>query len=111
MARDTVTIHISHIPVRHVPNVFSPNGDGINDAFDILIEPVSFRTFDQIVVMDRWGGVVHRQTQVRPAEYLRVWDGNTSRGPAGSGVYLYIITYTLVDGSAGQIKGDVTVVN
>ena len=110
IARDSITVDVSHQPVRYIPNVFSPNNDQINDDFEIVLEPVSFSSIDRIVVFDRWGGMLHQQSNIAPEEFLKVWDGYTSKGPVIAGVYFYSIDYTLIDGKKERIKGDVTVV-
>ena len=110
IAKDSVTIAVTHKPVRYVPNVFSPNNDQVNDVFEIVLEPVSFKSIDQIVVFDRWGGLVHQQSNIIPEDFLKVWDGHTERGPASAGVYFFSIDYTLSDGTRESIRGDVTVI-
>jgi gliding motility-associated-like protein len=108
-ARDSVSIIITHKPVRYVPNVFSPNNDHVNDYFEIFLESVSFRSIDRIVVFDRWGSLIHQQSNLSPIDVLKVWDGTSARGPVSTGVYFYSIDYTLIDGSRENVKGDVTV--
>ena len=110
VASDSVTVDVSHQPVRYIPNVFSPNNDQVNDVFEIVLEPVSFISIDRIVVFDRWGGLLHQQFNIAPEEFLKIWDGYTAKGPVPSGVYFYSIDYTLIDGAQESIKGDVTVV-
>ncbi len=109
--KDTVTIAVTHQPVRYVPNVITPNNDQVNDVLEILIETVSFKSIDQIVVFDRWGSLVHQESNTLPSDVLKVWDGYTARGPAAAGVYFYSIDFTLRDGTREHIRGDVTVIN
>lgn len=69
-----------------IPNVFTPNDDGINDAFDIggpcLAQKYLLRIYD------RWG------IQLFTSEEKNLsWDGRTTSGqPAPDGVYYYILT-------------------
>jgi len=37
-----------------VPNVFTPNGDGVNDVFEVY-GPLSSLAFFEIKIFDRWG--------------------------------------------------------
>ncbi len=55
-----------------IPNVFTPNGDGINDVFSI--ESTCIQNYT-IQILDRWGLLVYKGTQ----ENLS-WDGRTSSG-------------------------------
>lgn len=75
-------INISESYLR-VPNVFTPNGDGINDEFRVAYR--SLREF-HCWVYNRWGHLVYEWTD--PA---KGWDGNISGRPAAEGAYFYVI--------------------
>ncbi len=66
-----------------VPNVFTPNGDGVNDEFR-----VAYRSLEKynITIFNRWGRKVF--TSSNPAQG---WDGRIGKGEAGPGVYFYVI--------------------
>ncbi|HXC03626.1 MAG TPA: PKD domain-containing protein [Bacteroidia bacterium] len=69
-----------------VPNVFTPNNDGINDI--LYVSGLCIRNSYKFEVYDRWG-VVMFSTNVRKSG----WDGRTLAGQlAQSGVYYYIVT-------------------
>ena len=74
-----------------VPNVFSPNGDGVNDFWSIVIYDYGVALIDlQTTIYDRWGVEVFQSTNVN-----QVWLGHTPTGRACSaGSYFYVITYT-----------------
>jgi gliding motility-associated-like protein len=68
-----------------VPNVFTPDGDGINDQFVIRSNGVTPLT---ITIFDRGGSIVYRHSSP-----LINWDGRTAGGTrVKPGVYYYIIT-------------------
>lgn len=68
-----------------IPNVFSPNGDGINDEF--FISSSGFSEY-KMEIYDRWGVKIFES-----AEPNVHWDGHTSSGAACSdGTYYYILT-------------------
>jgi len=70
-----------------VPNVFSPNGDGYNDFFQVKAQTLN--TFTGIIV-NRWGRNVF--TWENWQDYEAGWDGKLSGGSdASPGVYYYII--------------------
>jgi gliding motility-associated-like protein len=73
-----------------VPNVFSPNGDGINDTYLIKAE---FMSYYEIWIYNRWGKLVFNSTN--PAD---PWDGNINGKNAAAGVYYYILKATCIDG-------------
>lgn len=90
----------------HPPNVFTPNGDGINEYFS-LSSPI-FESFD-IVILNRWGNVVHER---QGASGVELWDGLTQGGlPVKDGVYFYKLAGLLVDGTMAEKHGNVTVVH
>ena len=70
----------------HIPNAFSPNGDGINDIWDIrgLAGYADSRT----EIFDRYGQLIFNSTG-----YAKPWDGKHRNTPAPVGTYYYIITY------------------
>ncbi len=76
-----------------LPNVFTPNGDGINDYFKILPLPpgeVLYLDTYTITIYDRWGKEMF--TSTNPNNY---WNGNTESGnKVPDGVYYYIINAT-----------------
>ncbi len=98
-----------------VPNVFTPNGDGINDMFPIdPIEsgffPFRIRNIKDFngTIYNRWGQKVYEW-----ALPLAGWDGRSLSGnELPSGTYYYVITAKGIDGDAEtdyNINGQVTV--
>jgi len=66
-----------------VPNVFTPNGDGINDEFRVAYK--SIKKFE-MVIYNRWGRKVFEGKD--PA---RGWDGEVGGKIGAPGVYFYYI--------------------
>ena len=66
-----------------VPNVFTPNGDGMNDEFRVAYR--SLKEF-HCWVYNRWGHLVYEWTD--PA---KGWDGTIGGRPAAEGAYYYVI--------------------
>lgn len=84
-----------------VPNVFTPNGDGVNDVFKV--EVADAKEF-KCSVFNRWGKVVKEWTDMNA-----VWDGKFDGGSvANEGVYFYVVAVTKNDGTAYTDKGSVT---
>lgn len=81
--QDTVIITITEGII--IPNVFTPNGDGINDEF--FIASSGFSEY-KLEVYDRWGVKLFES-----AEPNVHWDGHTTSGALCSdGTYYYILT-------------------
>jgi len=86
-AERSITIYLKECYFGNVPNVFTPNGDGINDNFTIVTSEISGYT---ISIYDRWGLEMFHSTN--PTLH---WDGSTKNGgEAPAGVYYYIIKYS-----------------
>lgn len=90
LSTDTATCD----PNIYVPKSFCPNCDGLNDIFYPIItgeKPESI----EMIIYDRWGTLVYKQTSVSP-----VWDGSTADGKqCVEGAYMWIITMTYAKAS------------
>ena len=64
----------------HVPNAFTPDGDGLNEEFYPVIVPAD--RFGDLYIFDRWGNVI----QEYHAPPYR-WDGEVNGEPVPPGVY------------------------
>jgi gliding motility-associated-like protein len=89
-----------------LPNIFSPNGDGQNDRWDINVTNQIVR---QVSVYDRWGNQVFG---IKPSidQNLISWDGKKDGQNVLPGVYVYLIQYVDAGGKAVAKGGDVTVI-
>ena len=89
----------------YVPNVFTPNGDGINDLFFVYTE--GLLTF-KLIVADRWGEKVFETNDVYEG-----WDGTYKGVLMPPGVFVYYIDATFIGdvkplGYIESAKGSVT---
>lgn len=76
-----------------VPQVFSPNSDGINDAFKVSAESC-FESNFELKVFDESGLLIFEE---RSTENTILWNGRTSGSSSqllGNGVYFYTISKT-----------------
>ncbi len=95
---DTVHVKVLLAPV--VPNVFSPNGDGINDTW--VIQYLESYPNCDIQIFDRDGRIVlHSQGYYTP------WDGKINGKPSPIGTYYYFLNPR--NGRA-IISGSVTII-
>jgi gliding motility-associated-like protein len=78
-----------------VPNVFTPNGDGMNDEFRVVYR--SIKEF-HCWVYNRWGHKVYEWTD--PA---KGWDGTIGGKPAAEGAYYYVIRALGTDAESDYI--------
>lgn len=106
----TIEVDTSFIKTEAIPNVFSPNNDGVNDFF-VLKETetnvMSIKLF-QITILSRWGKKVYYYSG-DPKKW-EGWNGKIDgdRGEAAEGVYYFVIEAIGWDGkrfSDKQYKG------
>jgi gliding motility-associated-like protein len=85
------------------PTAFTPNGDGRNDVLMPLgTRNVKTMTFE---IWNRWGQLVFSSS-----DPTKGWDGNYQGSSAQTGVYAYLIKYTVSDGEDKVLKGNVTLI-
>lgn len=97
-ATDVALVHV--YKTLAIPNAFSPNGDGINDTWEI--RALESYPGCRITVFDRYGIQIMQQTN-----YNTPWDGTIKGKPVPAGVYYYMLDL----GLPGKIsQGSVTVI-
>jgi gliding motility-associated-like protein len=76
----TVTDSLTLAPVNEIcvgiPNIFSPDGDGINELWNIT--RMTLYPEAEVIVMNRWGEMVWKSEK----GYPEPWDGRASNGKA-----------------------------
>lgn len=85
-----------------IPNVITPNGDGINDEWIIgLDRPLFF----EVVIYNRWGLIVYESK-----DFSTFWNGTNYKSGelCSEGVYFYIISLSNFEGTLTKEAGDIT---
>ncbi len=80
----TATVNVIVSPLITVPNTFTPNGDGVNDLWEI--QGMSAYSQATVDVFDRNG-----QKIFHSVGYGKAWDGTVNGKQVPYGVYYYII--------------------
>lgn len=107
MARDDVNIRLVY-PL-FLPNIFSPNNDGINDNF--YPQSSGDLAFQNFRIFDRWGGLVFEQKQGYTNDVFSGWTGRYGDVDAHQGTYVWEITILLGSSSeTTHLSGDVILV-
>ena len=77
-----------------VPNIFSPNADGINEAWQLTIYNFNYTISNYAcTIYDRWGTKVFETSNISEA-----WSGRTTSGlPCSAGTYYYIIKLSAIN--------------
>ncbi len=103
----SMVIIVQDVFTLYIPNVFSPNGDGINDYF--MPQGMGVGTEDyHLRIFDRWGQMVFYTTS--PNVY---WDGNINdveREKKPIAVYTYVLDFKDRAGLPHQKYGVITAI-
>jgi len=104
-AQDSITI-IEQCPTKiYVPNVFSPNDDGINDTFNVLGADIAGI---HLQIFDRWGNLLFESTNGQ------AWNGRYRDEWVDPGVYVWVAVIEGFDEMAEpyteRLSGSVTLV-
>jgi gliding motility-associated-like protein len=87
-----------------VPTAFSPNGDGNNDYFHVLINPVCVEEM-VLRVFNRWGEIIFETEQISEK-----WNGDYKGEPVNTGGFVYTLEIKLVNQELQRIAGNVTLI-
>lgn len=100
---DTVLVTIDEDLHIGLPTAFTPNGDGSNDVLyvrgQMAIESLSF------TIYNRYGQEVFHTT-----DKMEGWDGTHNGKAVNSGVFVYVVQATLINGLIEELKGNVTLI-
>lgn len=87
-----------------LPNIFSPNGDQINDVFGISNELAFFQW--KLSIFDRSGNLIFESNNPYSG-----WDGNFHNKPVQSGVYVWHLQYVVLKEMIDHFQvGDITLI-
>lgn len=100
---DTITITVADDAYLLMPNVFSPNGDGLNDEFHVLF--AGFRKLNYFKIFNRFGELVFSSNDLRKG-----WDGYYKGRLCDLGTYYWMVSAIDLSYKPRFYKGDITVV-
>ena len=86
-----------------IPNVFTPNGDGLNDVFNVKGIGIDDKNF-LMQIFDRWGEKIYETNDLHKG-----WDGTSKHGEKPKqDVYVYKIYTQDIKGNKYEYTGHVT---
>lgn len=90
----------------HIPNAFTPNGDGKNDVFTIL--GISY--VKHLVIYDQYGKKVFEKKNYIAANRSLGWDGTLNGELLPTGSFVYFAEMECESGGVFTRKGTVTLI-
>jgi gliding motility-associated-like protein len=92
----------------YIPNVFSPDGNTINDLFEIKGTGIKDYSMS---IFNRWGELIYdKKSSTLNSRSDLGWDGTFKGAPVPEGVYLYMVTVTDIFNDKHFLNGTVTIV-
>lgn len=106
----TDSVFIKTIINRQVffPNAITPDGDGVNDVFNVGASETVMTS--QVSIFDRWGKLLYTGTESDDRQIETGWDGTFEGTPVKNGVYVYRAIVKYIDGEQESYQGDVSVI-
>lgn len=99
LAFDEVCLVVENDFTVYIPNTFTPDGDGLNDVFEVFGEGISQV---KLAIYDRWGARVFYSEDV-----TKGWDGKLKGQDCKQDVYTYVLSFYGLDRKAYQKTGNV----
>ncbi|MFT3911289.1 MAG: gliding motility-associated C-terminal domain-containing protein [Ferruginibacter sp.] len=87
----------------HVPNAFSPNGDGLNDIFRVV--PAGIAYTESFRIFNRYGQLVFETNK-----WMKGWDGTFQGKKQPMGNYVWVLKGVDKNGRVREMKGTVLLV-
>jgi len=106
-AESTIRIFIDKNTSIFVPNVFSPNGDNINDLLYVFADN-GVKMVQSFRIFDRWGNLVFERLSFPPNDPQYGWDGYFNVTLMNPSVFIVTMEVEYLDGRRETLKGEVT---
>jgi gliding motility-associated-like protein len=107
--RDSLTIFVNTDHKIYIPNIFSPNGDGINDVLKISADE-SVQEIASFSIVDRWGNLVFGAEHKQVDDPTLFWDGKMKGEEMNPGVFTYRAVVVFINGESTVVYGDITLI-
>ena len=106
----TVLLQVTDEQRVYTPNVFTPNGDGVNDAFTIYADENYVKSIISLMIFDRWGDHVFEGNDFPPNVESFGWTGKRNGNDVEQGVHVFLAELELMSGSTLMVSGEITVI-
>ena len=107
-AEGAITVSVKKERDVFVPNIFSPNGDGLNDRLVVFGGP-EVAQVGKLLIFSRWGELVYERHNFPPNDPLSGWDGTFKGKKFSAGSFVWMATVDFVDGEVLEYTGDIVI--
>lgn len=108
-ATDRIEVLVDDTRELYAPNVFSPNGDNVNDRFT-LYGGTMITDINSLRIFNRRGQLIFEGFNLSPNDESQGWDGIFGNQFLPADTYLYFAEVTFIDGKMMEYSGDVVLV-
>jgi gliding motility-associated-like protein len=106
---DEMTLFLERNHDIFIPNIFTPNGDGINDEITVSTGS-SIRRILSFEIFDRWGNLVYEAKNIQPNDPSISWDGRFEGEKINPDVFACRVIVEDVQGRQIVQYGDITLI-
>ena len=107
--RQRINIFVDDEIKIYIPNIITPDEQGLNNAFTIGAD-ASVIGIQDIVIYDRWGELMYQGYHEGNLSSYLGWDGTFKGKKVVQGVYTYMVIFDIIDGTTRKKAGSVTVI-
>ena len=107
---NSLEIRVEKIYKLFVPNVFTPNRDGVNDRFTVFTNRAA-KGVRKLLVYNRWGSCVYEGYDFPPNDDQYGWDGFFRGKKCNPGVFAWYTEVEFLDGHIAKKKGSITLLD
>jgi gliding motility-associated-like protein len=99
----TITVNGLCNPRIYAPDIFTPNGDNLNDKFRVILDGGNIIGLD---IYNRWGNIVFSEEQSNPE-----WDGKYKGDFCQNDTFAYVLRYkNNKDNSISEYRGTIILI-
>ena len=102
VATDDITVTVIPYCIK-VKNAFTPNGDGINEAWEVYDSYDCLKNVT-VHIFNRYGNKIFESR-----DYRNKWTGTYDNKPVPDGTYYAVVDFTLISGRKVTVKTDLTI--
>ncbi|TKK67482.1 PKD domain-containing protein [Ilyomonas limi] len=109
VAKDSVQINVlCKQSLIQIPSAFTPNGDGINERFNVRGSGI--KQINRFAIFNRDGQMLFERTNMSAYDENAGWDGTFKGKAVAPGTYVYIASIVCATGEVYHYKGTVVLI-